>query len=535
MANAQSNVTVNISANTGDLDAKLAKQEAAIKTLDGAINVLGGSVELAASAIVATGIASEETAKNFESTALAAIAFADGSKRVLDGVKSLNEGLKAYGGVSKAAAAAQKALNASVLANPYVLAAAAVVALGSALAVLYNRQVEAEEAEKSGTAALEKQAEATEKLKKETDELRESLSEYQATLGAGAAAANRDLKLLQAQGASEEELREARKKAVNERIRDLNRQLGFVGGNAKLEEEINQKKLDAQNELDVIDAEYNTKKRDRDAKRREQEQKDFDAFLKEQNRRNEEYDKETKELARQLAKRQEERDKAAIKQGQRERQVRQQLTYDSIKLQQDQANFDEKYNKKIESNFVLRLKNSSAELNDFFESEAAASISAGLGIATQFTNLLLQTQDDSTEEAFEASKKYKIAQVVTSAAQSSFEAFASAQKLNATVPGLGTLLGVALVTAIGAASTKAIADINSATFQQSGGSISTPSSANINLGGAIPGATQQGGFLALAPPTTSAPPIRAYVVTGDVTDGIEAEQQLQTRRQFGPG
>jgi len=133
MATYTSTAQVNVTGNVSDLDAKLAKQEAAIKTLDGAINLIGGSVELAASAMVGLGLTSKENAEQFEATALAAIAFADGSKRVIDGVKSLNEGLKAFGGIAGLAAKAQKAMNAAILANPYVAVAAALAVLTAAV------------------------------------------------------------------------------------------------------------------------------------------------------------------------------------------------------------------------------------------------------------------------------------------------------------------------------------------------------------------------------------------------------------------
>ena len=526
MANAQSNVTVNISANTGDLDAKLAKQEAAIKTLDGVVNILGGSVELLAGGLALSGAVSEEQAKRFEAAAVGAIAFADGTKRVLDGVKSLTEVQKLYTNSQKISTIATKAFGIAlkVATGPIGIALAAITAIGAAILLLKDRfeavnkvaqffgNIFQSVAEFVGLAATEQEKFAA----AQADAAKES--EFQ-------------LKLLKAQGAGLEELVNAERKLLQQRVNSY--------------KEGTEERKKAEEELAVFEAQVITDRQKRNeaeakkaAEKAAKDQEEFEKFKEREAEKLAIYDKETKELARQLAKQQEERDKAAIIQAQRERQVRQQLALDSIKLQQDQAKRDAIYNKEIESNFVLRLKNSSAQLNDFFESEAAASISAGLGIATQFTNLLLQTQDDSTEEAFEASKKYKIAQVVTSAAQSSFEAFASAQKLNAVVPGLGTLLGVALVGAITVASNKAIADINSATFQQSGGGGATTftSAGNVNFGGGgIPGASQQGGFLALAPPTTSAPPIRAYVVTGDVTDGIEAEQQLQTRRQFGPG
>lgn len=123
-----------------DVGDSLEKQEARIKVLDGVINLLGGSVEVATGAIVGLGLASEENAEQFQSAALGAIAFADGAKRTLDGVKSLTEGLKAYGGVAGFARKVQASLNATVLANPYVLAAAAVAALAAGIYLLIKAQ-----------------------------------------------------------------------------------------------------------------------------------------------------------------------------------------------------------------------------------------------------------------------------------------------------------------------------------------------------------------------------------------------------------
>jgi len=65
------------------------------------------------------------------------------------------------------------------------------------------------------------------------------------------------------------------------------------------------------------------------------------------------------------------------------------------------------------------------------------------------------------------------------------------------------------------------------------GATGTPS---LPKAGGIPNFSSQyvGGGSATVTPSTgyTAPPIRAYVVTGDVTSGQEAEAQLQTRRQF---
>ena len=246
-------VVVNITANTGQatdgvdnlnkalnqtdvsaaaLETTLKKQEAQIKIIDGAINLLGGSVELLAGGLALSGAVTEEQAKQFETAAIGAIAFADGAKRTLDGIKNLNEGLKVYGGVAGVAKKAQVALNAAVLANPWVALAAVVAAVGVALVVYYNSQLDAAEATKSGTAAIEAQIEAKERLKVETDRLRAADSEYSKTLGNGSKEIQRQLNLLQAKGASEEALLEKKKELIQSEISDLRKRLANIADNA---------------------------------------------------------------------------------------------------------------------------------------------------------------------------------------------------------------------------------------------------------------------------------------------------------------
>tara|TARA_R110000824_G_scaffold76087_3_gene192901 strand:- start:541 stop:1200 length:660 start_codon:yes stop_codon:yes gene_type:complete len=179
--------------------------------------------------------------------------------------------------------------------------------------------------------------------------------------------------------------------------------------------------------------------------------------------------------------------------------------------------------------FLIDTNNS---LNDFYSGSTAEAISATLSTATMFANTLAEVQDNGSEQAFESSKKYKIAAVVTSAIQSAFEAFGAAQQFG---PILGPILGAAQVGIIAAASNKAIGDIRSSTF---GGS-STPNLGSIGGSGTpMSAAGGMGGSrqtLVTGVPTPETGPMRAYVVTGDVTSGQEAEAQLNTRRTFGPG
>ena len=178
------------------------------------------------------------------------------------------------------------------------------------------------------------------------------------------------------------------------------------------------------------------------------------------------------------------------------------------------------------------------DLNEFFSSSAGKAVGASLSTAANLAKTLAESQDESSEKAFNASKKYKIAAVVTSAIQSSFEAFGAAQQFG---PILGPILGIAQVAAIAVASNKAIADIKSSTFTAPG-SVSTPSTGGSSGAAALAvnPAFNTGGFLGqpqgtLTPITSPQTPLRAYVVSADVTNGQQAQAQIQRRRVLGPG
>ena len=506
---------------TEQLEATLKRQEANIKIIDGAINLLGGSVELLASSLVLSGAASEEQAKEFEAAAIGAIAFADGTKRTLDGIKSLNEGLVSYGGVAGAARKAQVALNAAIVANPWTALAVAVAAVSVALVAYYNEQVDSEEAIKSGTKAIEDQIEAKKKLKEETDRLREVDTEYSKGLGDETKEIQRQLNLLQAKGASESEIFDKKKQLIQSEINDLNKRLGNISDNAELENEIRNQLLDAQNKLDVAQSEYDRKRLEASPKAIEFTKQETIEILNYKDA----VDKRNK----------------AIKEGidlfieealggaeiSIPPPILPQLPPDPLPaLEKSALSF---------SDYLQKLNN---DLNEFFSSNAGKAVGASLSTAANLAKTLAESQDESSEKAFNASKKYKIAAVVTSAIQSSFEAFGAAQAFG---PILGPILGAAQVAAIAIASNKAIQDIQSSTFQAPG----TPSISTGGGGGgaaalAINPAFGAGGFLGqpqgtLTPVSTPAPPLRAYVVTNDVTNGQQAQAQIQRRRVLGPG
>jgi len=512
-----------------ELELTLKKQEATIKTLDGAVNLVGGSVEILAASLSATGIVSEESAEKFQSYTLAAIAFADGSKRVIDGLKNLNEGLQVYGGAAKAARLVTTRLTTALLANPWVAVATGVVAVSAAIYAYVTATDEAVEAEKRRLdAEIALRQEQTRQL-------------------------DREERLAAARGAEIEDLAEIRRQKLENAKADIIAERAKLQKDGVLENqerlnELQEEYFDLVAEIEAFEIETARSIRERDQRRAEQRQKEVE---------------DSKKASEQKAK---DAKDARDKQAADEKKAAEEAAAAEKKFLDDVYNAQVELTNKLKSEFEKRKADRQA-LADFEhellmeefnatievqkkkkeaadkakqeqldrEQEIRDSISASLAAFSNLAQSLAEVQDETSKEGFEAGKKYKIAQVVTSGIQAAFEAYAGAQKFNAVVPGLGTAIGIASVAAIALASQKAIQDIQSTQF---GGGATTPS---VNTAGGVPstgaglvpGTTSQGGFLALAPPTTAAPPVRAYVVTGDVTDGIEAEQQLQTRRRFG--
>ena len=554
-------VTVNIKANTGqatnevedlnsalnetersseDLSASLAHQEARIKTLDGAINLIGGSVELLAGGLALSGAVTEEQAEQFQTAAIGAIAFADGTKRVLDGYRSLNEGLAAYGGVAGKARALTASLNKAILANPYVAAAVAVVAITAAIYGLVKSY-------KSVITDEQRRAGALAQLNRETESAALLQEQYNRSLEIEDNNASNRIKLLKAQGASIGEIFQAEKALLQTRIAaqkleiipELERQNvelekvaraleaarkanngNIVSQEATLEIlEANRDALkDQVIELDNLNTELLILDTNYTAARQAIEGSPIELKVKLTTPGGEEKEETLAEYFARM--------NGDIQGG----VILAQSSIQSIGDSTAQSTVAAYANSALA--FQAFLIDTNNSLNDFYSGSTAEAISATLSTATMFANTLAEVQDDGSEQAFESSKKYKIAAVVTSAIQSAFEAFGAAQQFG---PILGPILGAAQVGIIAAASNKAIGDIRSSTF---GGS-STPNLGSIGGSGTpMSAAGGMGGSrqtLVTGVPTPETGPMRAYVVTGDVTSGQEAEAQLNTRRTFGPG
>jgi len=151
------------------------------------------------------------------------------------------------------------------------------------------------------------------------------------------------------------------------------------------------------------------------------------------------------------------------------------------------------------------------------------------------------------EQAFEKQKKLRIAEATISGITGAVDAFTSVQNLNKLIPGLGIAVGGVLAGLVLATTGQQIALIQNSSL--SGGSISSTGFNNVPSGGfSLPGgggvsttpslgATLPGlggGRLAGAPTigTIGQEPLRAYVLAGDVTNGVQANIALNNRRRL---
>ena len=519
-------VTVNVQANTSDatqdvnqldnalegadraaedLNQSLEKQEARIKTLGGAINILGGSVELLAAGLSVSGALTEEQAENFTKVAAEALLFADGSKRVFEGVKELNEGLSGLGGITGVVTKAFNRLKAAALANPYTALAVALGAVTAAVLTFINRtKDEITEAEKLN------------------EQLDRQIAAYK---GVGTAALGADVKLAQLQASAEarnitlEEAVRLEREAAQEAFNRANLEklrLEDLRGSERLNQETLEKQIEAealkkQNAQEALDLLVATEVAYKNIQ---------EAAAKAPG------GSEAKPVALYI------QPKIVVPEGEQEVDTiaewfEKQTETDPpvlrpiIKPDYQEADLGE-------TTLLERAEVLGGKIGEAISSPAAQAIGSQLDAASQFTAALVEVVDDGTKEGFEASKKYKIAEVITSATQASFQAFAAAQQFG---PILGPILGAAQVAAIAAASSRAIAEIKSGTFDGStpgAGGVSAPATVFTAGTQTIGGATGT-----VAPSTPSGDgAVRAYVLSSDVANGLEANSLLRQRRQF---
>ena len=523
-------VTVNVNANTSDatqdinkldkalegadnsaqdLSDSLAKQEARIKTLGGAINIVGGSVEVLAGSLALSGALSEEQAEKFQTAAIGALAFADGTKRVFEGAKELKEGLTAASSATKGITIVQRIYNAVLNANPIFLLATVLATVTIGIIAL--------------TRALRNQADEQERLNGLTEKQQVLLGLY-----------DRSIALAQIRKEDEVTILNLTRRRIDAEIKGNKDIIAELESRRSLNED-EQKLLDdsiARNKELAEEVLLNSAR----VKQALKEQREEDRLQREQELQAE-LDRYAKVLEDNADKLKEAT--GAIVEGILDEILGRtkdkilelpDLIISEIDLE-EVSDAGEEVGETFVTGFDLSFREGMKEVNTqlkkFFESETAAAIGSNLDAASQLTSALVQVVDDGSEEAFEASKKYKIAEVITSSTQAAFQAFAAAQQYG---PILGPFLGTAQVAAIGVAASRAIADIRSGTFDGS-----APSSGNVSAPATIFTAGTQtigGATGTVAPSGQMSQPVRAYVIAGDVSNGLEAETLLQARRQF---
>jgi len=553
----------------------LKKQESNIKLLGGAINILGGAVETTVGLLGTIGI-KEESLKGFQEGAASAIALADGTKRVFEGVKELNEGynlakdLLAKNGVAtKALTVIQGIYNAVMNANPIFRLVTILAAVTAGIYLLTKALTDDTKAVQANNEALAKQK------------------------GALADAAQFQLEYAKAAGKSAEEVRKAEITRTNAAIDAARAELKAAKTAEDREKAAeNLKKLKQQRILE--EASFEKTQRDEAAKAADEAQKkakenadknkklredeieesrqrrlrieeDEDKIREAQRQRLEKQKQDAVEANRFLLTLEEEADAEAFQAGLDALNKQKALGQLRLELQKNEANTETEflavrkaevnayYNEKLaqaqgDAKLIAQIekqRNAALEAEDKASNQrrlkAAKDIAlAGADAAAGLFGALADAQDVETKEGFERNKKFKIAEVVTTSAQAAFQAVASS--IGQLGPIAGPIVGAALAAGIAIKAATSIRDIQAATFEssspKSGGS---PISGGNGGGQAPPISTSfgQGGFLApggvVSQSGAQDRPVRAYVVTGDVTDGQQAEAQINRRRTLSGG
>lgn len=570
--------------------------EGRIKALGGAINLVGGSVEVLAGGLALSGALTEEQAERFEAAAVGALVFADGTKRVFEGVKELKEGIVLLGGAQKIATVLTNAFGVAlkIAMGPVGIALLAIGAITAAIILLKEKFEIVNKVATFFGNIFTKIGNALGFAKTEAEKFREAQAELSEQL-------DFDLKLLQAQGKSREELVEAERKLLKARVNS------FKEGTEEYKEAINELTLfeakvlkEQQDARDKAEEDRRTKIKEAAEKRkaaieeaenlltetrlslldeesrevaeREMQYQEDLATLKaagftDFTELNQVYQNDLAEINgnyRQLELDAEAEQTEKIKEEQlkriddlnafdsfvavteeQQRQLRlDALTQEYLQLRQaaiengqDITELDEAFQAK-RTEIAKEGADDRSKIEKFFASETAEAISTSLATASNLITIFSENIDDSTKEGFEKSKKYKIAETVTSTIQAAFDAYKSLIG----VPIVGPVLAPAAALGALAAGKKAISDIQSSTFDSTsvpggvgGGSVQ---SFNVPLTTGAAGTPS-----ALTAPTdTAAPsvplttdPVRAYVLVNDVNSAQAANASINRRRSLNPG
>lgn len=527
-----------------DFEASIKKQQAQMQVLDGAVNLVGGSIETLAGGLVLSGALTDEQAEKFEGAAIGALAFADGMRRTIDGVVNLREGLKVLTKGQKLATLATKAFGVAqkIAMGPVGIAIAAITALAAIIIGLKDKFEAVNKVANFFAKIINKVATAIGLGKTETEKFQEAqgkLSEKTA----------RQLELLRAQGASTEELIKKERELLTQRKNA-----------AKTEEE----KTEATQALAVFEARVAKEKKDREAQAaKEEKERRQKAYQERKAQREREAEEERKaaeaKAAREAeeAKRKKEEAEAAeedrlqsladIADDFRKREEDIKATTEQQRLEiekqrqleelealnateEQKAQIVEFYNRRI--NEVTAQQNAEAaekkKQADKEASDAAIALAEQEAAAKeQALNQSVDAIQNALGSLFGESKAVAKANVLVDAAQAAIGIFKSGQSIPA--PFNVVFIGAQLA-ALAAASAASIREINSAQPQGGGGgggvSVPRPASNGATFASIGAGPGPQLG----APDVPKPEPVKAYVLSGDVTSAQSADRKLNQRR-----
>jgi hypothetical protein len=594
--NATANANVNITTNTSQAEAQITQLEGSIRVLDGAVNLVGGGLETLAGGLAITGALSKEQAEQFEGLAVGAIAFADGAKRTLDGVVNLQEGFTKLAASSKFAATASRLLGTAIrfATGPVGIAIAAIGALIGILVTFKDSLGVVGDVINNIIGAFTRLTDAIgltnsaqdAAIAKSKEAVKQGEFELEALKAAGATREQlvaKERQLLKDKIAAEKAGSDEQKKAVqdlflfNEKTRTENRtaEKKDADERAKKAKEAADKRLADAKTADELYKSQLEKFADEEvnllAKTDEEKLKiDFDRNIREINdlklseerktqlrlEAEQNYNIKLNDLRDTQAKENQEKEDERLKAAEETNLSRlleaQALAATTLQEKRDadlaalQSQYDKEYAlakengedlDKLDALYNERRKKLNDDTNKAIEEQDKA--------AAQFKAQIINETVDNFQGALTAlfgeSKAVASANVLIDAAQASVGIIASSQKFKDPTGTLAIIYQISQFALLAATTTAALRQINSAQPGSGGGTGGTPKPTPIGGGaftGALPGTG--GGVPTSGTPATGTPqggsgPIRAYVVTQDVSNGQEAAAAINRRRRLGPG
>ena len=490
---------VNIEVNVDEAERKL-------RAFQGGIDVLGGTLETTVGSLALFGVETQWI-ENIEQATLGAIGVADGLKRFGDGVVTLIENVKIAEVAQKAYNVVQSVFNAILAANPIALVVIAITTLIGLVVTLKDR------------------FEAVNKVFEFFKGLVTSVGEALGITETAEEKAAREAKERNEQRIKDIENEVKVRKAAGEDTVELEREK--LKKLIALTEEGSQERKDAEADLAAFEAALIKEREDAEKKAAEKEKADREKRAEERKKQKEKEEEERKKEeekaeAERLKKEEEER-KAAEKKAEEDRKAKEKADAEAAKAQE-----------KADAERIKQAEETAKAIADAEQELADVktdAIYAGIDVLKSVAG-----ENEAAQNAiFAVEQGLAIADVITK-----LQAEKAANALYGA--GLGPA-GVAYTatrnTAANIRAATSIATIAAASIAKfKGGKGAGDLGPDGGGGGGVP-AGQLAEFSEFgleqlqrqqAPLTNGNGAIKAYVVAGDVQNGLEADQQIQTRR-----